>query len=138
MINQITATIEFSFKGETHRPSVELDLDQLMQQYGTIPPLYKILATLHNIDSYSYEYEMLEAEEVQFSAPKGTPSNFFKDDKFDLAAYEESWQEDNILTQITPVIKQVMDIDDIHQHPDLKKVIIAAYQLGQKLDTPFS
>ena len=64
MINQITATIEFSFKGETHRPSVELDLDQLMQQYGTIPPLHRMLAALHNIDSYSYEYEMLEAEDI--------------------------------------------------------------------------
>ena len=132
MTNMITATIEFSFKGETHRPSAELELDQLMQQHGAIPPLHSMLATLHNIGNYSYEYEMLEAEEVKFSNAKGEALNFFNNNQFDLAEFEQNWHEKNILTQLELIVKQNLNIDDIQQHPKLKKVIIAAYQLGQK------
>ena len=37
MTNQITAKIEFNFKGKTLTPSTVLDLDKLMQEHGAIP-----------------------------------------------------------------------------------------------------
>ncbi len=132
MTNQITATIEFSFKGQILTPTAILDLDQLMLKHGTIPPLHELIAQRNDIDSYSYEYEMLVAEEIQFSDAKGMAVDFIDDNHFDLLGFEQYWYEQNILAQLNPMIKQKLAIDDIHQHPDLKAIILAAYQLGKQ------
>ncbi len=132
MTNQITATIEFSFKGQILTPTAILDLDQLMLKHGTIPPLHELIAQRNDIDSYSYEYEMLVAEEIQFSDAKGMAVDFIDDNHFDLLGFEQYWYEQNILAQLNPMIKQKLAIDDIHQHPDLKAIILAAYQLGKR------
>lgn len=132
MANKITATIEFYFKGEQFSPSVTLDLDELMQQHGTFPELHQMLAQLNDIDSYSYEYEIMLAEEVQFSNAQGSVKQFFFDGSFDQAGYEQQWHENNVLLQLSSIIKQQLNIDDIQQHPELKKVILTAYQYGKK------
>ncbi|MFW5426267.1 MAG: hypothetical protein ACKE8G_03955 [Methylophagaceae bacterium] len=131
-MNHITATIEFNFKGETLTPTAILDLDTLMQQHGAIPPLHQMLAKSHNIDAYSYEYEMLLGEDVQFSNAKGSALDFMQDDSsFNQLAFEQHWHENQILHTLAPMIKQQLDIDDIDQHPKFKSIVIAAYQAGK-------
>ncbi|MDC9724959.1 MAG: hypothetical protein PSN44_03430 [Gammaproteobacteria bacterium] len=129
-MNKVTARIEFSFKGEEHKPSVILDLDEMMQKHHGIPPLHQYLATLHNIDSYSYEYEMLLAEEVQFSDAEGFAESFVTNNHFDQTAFEQYWLEQEVLKKLAPTIKQQLDIEDINQHPALKSVILSAYKMG--------
>jgi len=129
-MNQITASIEFNFKGEYVTASAELNLDELLQKHRTIPPLHQLLATLNNIDSYSYEYEILLSEDVRFSDAKGPVADFLTDGQFDQIAFEQYWHEQALLQQLAPTIKQQLDIDDINQHPALKSVLLAAYQIG--------
>jgi len=129
-MNQITASIEFNFKGEYVTASAELNLDELLQKHRTIPPLHQLLATLNNIDSYSYEYEILLSEDVRFSDAKGPAADFLTDGQFDQIAFEQYWHEQALLQQLAPTIKQQLDIDDINQHPALKSVLLAAYQIG--------
>jgi len=129
-MNKITASIEFSFKGEEHKPSAILDLDEIMQKHRTIPPLHQHLASLNNIDSYSYEYEMLTSEDILFSDAQGKVTDFIQNDHFDQAAFEHYWLEQELLEKLAPTIKQQLDIDDINQHPKLKSVIISAYEIG--------
>jgi len=131
MMNEITAYIEFNFKGEILKPSVVLDLDSLMYQHGAIPQLYSMLAKLNNIDSYSYEYEMMVMEEVQFSDAKGWVTDFVKDNHFDQDGFEQHWHEQQLLNSLTPLIKTKLDIEDIHQHDDLKSVLLAAIKAGK-------
>ncbi|MFW5450272.1 MAG: hypothetical protein ACKE9I_01635 [Methylophagaceae bacterium] len=130
MANKITATIEFYFKGEQFSPSAVLDLDKLMQ-HGSFPDIYSMLALQDNIDSYSYEYEMMLAEEVQFSDAEGSAADFFIDGIFDQAGFEQQCLENNMLTKLSPVIKQHLDIDDINQQQGLRTVLLAAWQLGK-------
>ena len=132
MTNQITAKIEFNFKGKTLTPSTVLDLDNLMQEHGSIPELYQMLAKLNNIDTYSYEYEMMLGEEVQFSGAKGQAQDFMLDGVFDSSAFEQRWHENEILNMLTPMIKRELEIDNIDQHPKFKSIIIAAYQAGKE------
>jgi len=130
-MNKITVSIEFSYKGEYIKPSAVLDLDDIMKKHHTIPPLHQYLATLHNIDSYSYEYEMLLAEDVHFSDAEGPVANFMTDGQLDQIAFEHDWFEQALFTQLDPIIKQQLNIDDINQQPDLKSVLLAAYQMGR-------
>lgn len=131
MANKITASIEFYFKGEAYTPTIELDLDALMQRYHTFPNLYNLLAKQHNIDTYSYQYEMLLAETIQFSDAQGLAKNFMLGTNFDQTGFEQYWQENNVLSQLAPVIKQHLNIDDIEQQQDLKSVLLAAWKLGK-------
>ena len=132
MTNQITATIEFNFKGDTLTPSVILELDTLMQQHGAIPLLHQMLAKRNDIDSYSYEYEMMLSEDIQFSHAEGWVSDFLQNGIFDQEGFEQHWHENEILNALAPMIKQELEIEDIHQHPKFKSIVIAAYQAGKK------
>ena len=70
MSNHITASVEFYFKGEKFTAAIELDLDQHMQNAGKLPALYPLLAKAINLDPYSYEYEMMQAEVIFFNNAK--------------------------------------------------------------------
>lgn len=132
MSNQITAHIQFNFKGKTLTPTATLDLDSLMQQHGTIPNLHQMLATLNDIDSYSYEYEMMLGEEVKFRDAKGLATSFLDKNGFDITSFEQKWHEQQLFNILAPMIQQQLDIDDIDQHPKFKSIIMAAYQAGLK------
>lgn len=131
MSNKITATVEFYFKGTAFNPIAELDLDKIMQQQGAIPDLYQYLAKLNNIDTYSYEYEMMLAEDIQFSHAQGLATQFLVDSIFDLIAFQQHWHEQNMLKQLAPILKQQLNIDDIDQNPELKTVLLATYHLAK-------
>jgi len=131
-MNTITATIEFGFKGKQFVLDTPLDLDELMQKHGLIPPLYDYIARTHNIDSYSYEYEILLSEGIQFSNPSTWVTNFVDNKHFDQVAFAQQWQERHILEKLAPQIKQQLAIDNIQQHPKLKDLILTAYNYGKQ------
>jgi len=132
MIDQVTATIEFDYKGKRFAPTAILDLDLLMQQYGTIPPLYQLLANLNNIDSYSYEYEILLSQTIVFTDAQGLATDFVQNNHFDQIGFEQSWHQQRLYKELAPMLKQQLEINDIEQYPEIKKIILAAYQLGKK------
>ena len=131
MTNKITASIEFYFKGKHFTPSVKLDLDDIMTTHRALPELHPYLARLHAIDTYSYEYEMMLAEDIQFSNAQGWAAEFVSDGQFDHITFEQKWLDQETLHKLNPIIKQELDIDDLSQHPALKNVIMAAYNLGK-------
>ncbi len=131
MANKITASITFYFKGEAFTPSLELDLDSLMQRYHRLPPLHETLAAENNIDSYSYQYEMLLAEDINFSHAEGDAATFLNDGQFNQTAFENFWFEKNILNHLQRIIYTELNIDDIDQHPKLKQAMLAAFEYGR-------
>ena len=44
MKNSVVASVEFYFKGERFAPSLEIDLDRLMQQEGGVERLHQAIA----------------------------------------------------------------------------------------------
>lgn len=131
MPDKITVSVEFYFKGKAYTPSVELELNSVMQAYGKLPDLHQLLAQTSGIDSYSYEFEMLIAEPIQFSNPQGHAVNFYNEGQFDQSGFEQAWHQQQQLKHLAPIIKQQLDIDNIDDHPKLKAVLLAAYTLGK-------
>lgn len=131
MANKISASITFNFKGETFTPSIELDLDQLMKRYNALPPLHQTLADENNIDNYSYHYEILLSEDIQFSNAEGDARQFLNKGKFDQIAFEQFWFQKNIINKLQQIVQAELAIDDIEQHPKLKQAMLAAFQYGQ-------
>lgn len=132
MKNIVTASIHFSFKGERHTPSITIELDQHLQSTGEFPDLYPLIARENNFDMYSYEYEMMQAEQIQFTNAEGLVNDFITDGVLDIDAFKLSWQENHILNELLSVAEQHLNIKDFSQHDELKHALMAAYLLGKK------
>ena len=132
MNNSVTAYIEFSFKGKTYSPSLSINLDEFLQAHGSIPSLYPLIANNNGFDLYSYEYEMMEAEPLQFRDAQGMVSDFITDGELDIAAFEKAWHEQQLAEELLAVANRNMGIKNLHENPELKQALLEAYRLGQE------
>lgn len=131
MTNSITISIEFFFKGEKLSPSMVIDLDDHIKHKKTTESFLPLLATSNGIDHYSYEYEMLHAEELVFSNPQGLARAFLNEGYFDFEGFEQAWREERIAEAVARIAKEHCDVDDLSTQPELKAALIEAYKLGQ-------
>ena len=130
MKNSVRAKLEFSFKGETYALVSVLDLDHLAQRYQDTPPLHRLLADEHQIDPDSYEFEVVEQEEIIFDLATGAAIPFLDDGVFDFDTY---FQHSKLLTldvQLQAIAQCELGIADLTAHPQLKIALQKAYQLG--------
>jgi hypothetical protein len=131
MSNHITASVEFYYKGEKLSATIELDLDQHMQAAGQLPELYPLLAKALNLDLYSYEYEMMQAEAILFNDAKGLVAEHVNEGLFDFESFKTAWAEAQTLEKLQEIAQRHLSIDDLHQQPDLKNALLEACQLGK-------
>ncbi len=131
MNNQVTASVEFYFKGKKISAAIELDLDQHMQATGMLPDLYPLLARSAELDLYSYEYEMMQAENIVFSNARGMVATHIHDGVLDMESFSEAWKENRLIQQLQEIASQHLSVDDLQQQPDLKAALLQAYRLGK-------
>ncbi len=131
MSNHITASVEFYYKGDKLSATIELDLDQHMQATGQLPELYPLLAKALNLDLYSYEYEMMQAEVIFFNNAKGLVAEHLDEGLLDIAAFETAWIENTLLEKLQEIAQRHLSIDDLQQQPDVKNALLEACQLGK-------
>ena len=132
MDNRITITIEFDFKGIHFSPSGDFDLDKIMRNNGVIPDLCATLATLNGIDLYSYEFEIMQEEEIQFSNPQGLAAEYMIEGVFDKVGFTQRWHLEQALSALQKIATQHMAIENLNQQPQLKAALMAAFQLGRE------
>jgi len=135
MSNHITASVEFYFKGKKFSPAIELDIDVHMQATGELPALYPLLSQSIDLDPYSYEYEMLQAETIIFSEAKGLIAQYVDAGQLDFEAFKTAWAEEQTLEKLQQIAQQHLSVDDITQQPDLKNALLHAYRLGAETKT---
>jgi len=132
MKNSIDAHIEFSFKGETYSLSSSLDLDQLLAHHDSLPSVHALLAKEHGVDTYSYLYEVMQEEAIEFSNPQGSAADFLSDGNFNDKAFAASWKNCQALALLQPIATSELGITDLDQHAALKNALLQAYNLGKK------
>jgi len=131
MKNTIVAYIEFSFKGERLTPSTIIDLDHIMEQNGTLNAIYSILARSNNIDTYSYEYEIMQSVEVTYKDPQGIAEKHLIDGSFAFENFQNDWHYNKTIELLNDIAKKHLSIDDIEQHDDIKNALLEAYNHGK-------
>ena len=123
--------MEFSYRGETLRPSASVDLDSLMAAGGELGDLHDLLARLCGIDTYSYQYEVMEAHEIQFSNATGIAADCLHDGKFDIQRFTQLWQEARELDALQAIAREHLQVDNLNDNEGLKLALLAAYRLGK-------
>ncbi len=132
MKNSITATIEFYFKGVKFTPSITIDLDLHLQGEGGLPDFCSLIAKTNNIDIYSYEYEMMQAEQVNITDAQGMVTKHVIDGVLNYSNFENEWKNDIALQDIKMIVRKNMAISDLQQHPEFEKTLLEIYKLGLK------
>lgn len=130
--NSIDASVRFSFKGEYYHYATVIDLDQLLRQHDEMPSIHEILAKEHGVDTYSYLYEVMLEEEVEFSRPEGYAADYLIAGKFDQVAMATNWQNAKAGALLQAIAASELGILDLNQHLALKRALVEAYNLGRK------
>lgn len=129
MENSITVNMTFYFKGEKLELSTTIVLDAYIEKGNSIPPFYTLLARSNNIDVYSYEYEIMQQENVTFTQAEGLAKEFLDNGVFDHEGFSQKWREEKLLRELVSMVKRNMNIDDINSVPGLKQTLIEVYHL---------
>lgn len=135
MKNEIVASVKFYFKGELYAPKATINLDHLMMNqkndFNILASIHPMLAKENNIDTYSYQFEVMLEETIRFSSATGIAEDYLRDGQFFLDDFKKAWNEEMILEYIKPIAKQYLAIDDLSQHPELKTALTASFLEGQ-------
>ena len=132
MKSSIDAHIEFSFKGEIHALSSTIDLDKFAGHSDFLPSVYALLAQEHGIDTYSYLYEVMQEEEIEFSNASGIAADYLADGNFDYRAFVSCREDREILALIQPIALRELGIAHLGQHEALGNAFLQVYALGRK------
>jgi hypothetical protein len=130
MPNSIDARVEFSFKGETYVLSSTLELDRTLAHHLTLPSLHRALAVEHGIDTYSYQFEVMQEEEIYFDNPQGDAVDYWHEGAFNFEDYLRDHEHAASFAPLQAIALREMGIEDLEQHPQLKNALLRAYQLG--------
>jgi len=132
MSDRVTLTIRYSFRGETHAPSVTLDLDQAMRNDGKLPDFLLALAKANDIDPYSYDYEMLPFGEFSYSDAEGLAADCIDGDRFDREAFEQRWREREVFEAVAKIAREHLGIERLEPDSAEARALLAAVEYGRR------
>ncbi|MES9855176.1 MAG: hypothetical protein ABW166_01040 [Sedimenticola sp.] len=132
MKNSVVANVSFSFKGKVFDLSMPVDLDAVMEGGVGVTEIYSQLAKSNGIDSYSYEYEMMLAEPIEFGDAEGMAVDYLFDSVFDFDRFHAAWHQVRLMRLVSVIAESEMDIDDLEANPALKRALVRAYQCGKE------
>lgn len=108
-----------------------IDLDELMARNGGMNNLHHSIAVANNIDAYSYEYEMMMADDILFEQPEGLAVEFLHDGRFDMDGFKVKWREQQVVEAVRPIAERCVGVTDLDGKPKLKAALIEAYLAGK-------
>ncbi len=129
MENSIRVQIIFSYQGVSYLPSTVIDLDSYMEKNESVPAYFCLIARDNDIDTYSYQYEVMEVAEVLFSDPQGLAQKFCQEKSFDLDGFKSEWQNNKVFEKLSIIAKRHFDVDDLNENKALKNALFEAYEL---------
>ncbi len=130
-MNSIDVSVDFSFQGKHYTPVITIDLDIFIQQKEP-RSFHRLIANQHEIDCYSYLYEVMESSAIFYGNPQGLAVKHAQKDQFDLDAYVKQSRENEVLEALLDIAKQEMNISDFTDNQSLKNALLQAYRLGNR------
>lgn len=130
MKSYLTVQITFSYQGVTYKPSARIELDRYLLKNQPIPEIYQIVAKENNIDSYSYQYEVMPMGQFRYLEATGLAQEYCSEDHFDSAGFQVRWRQVYVEQRLAEIALKHMNIVDLDDNEPLKQALLQAYQLG--------
>jgi len=132
--NSLTVGLAFDFRGQRFTPSIDIDLDTLMQKPDGLSSngLYNMLAASIGLDAYRHEYDVMVMHDIVFSQPIGLACEFIADGRLDFNGFIQAWQQQRIRKIVQTIAERHLNISDLTQHDNIEKALIESYLAGRK------
>lgn len=128
--NTLRARLTFSYQGNDIALESIIDLDCGETGEDTEPNFHHRLARAANIDPYSYQYEVLESEEIAFDLPTGLATACCAEGRFDWAAFVKLCRDERDLEVVRGIALHMLEVGDLDADARLKAALLATYQAG--------
>lgn len=134
--NRVRVSLECAFRGENLAYATVIDLDTCLSETAEAPDFHAAIARANGIDPYSYLYEVVESEEIHFSAATGLAASCCADGRFDWQSFVQiasaATEEALAMPALQAIAAQEMGISDLVAHPELKAALLSAYRAGRQ------
>jgi replication initiation and membrane attachment protein DnaB len=131
-MNTIIATIPFSFRGEEHQPSLKIDLNDFAKKDIDTSVLFRLVAIENHIDTYSYQYEVLESSRILYSQATGVACQFLDNEEFDFEAFKACIKQTGMTDILENIAKTTLQINSLDRHEAIQKALLQAFIAGQE------
>ena len=131
-MNTIIVTIPFSFRGEEHTPSLTIDLDDFAKKDVDASVLFRLVAIENRIDTYSYQYEVLESSRILYSQATGAACQFLNNEEFDFEGFKTCIKQTGMIDILANIAKTTLDIDCFDEHESIQKALLQAFIAGRE------
>lgn len=127
--DSVHAHLEFSFQGESHVLDARISLEEYRQEEA--PSFHLHLARTAGIDPYSYLYEVLETEDIEFSQATGRAAACLRDGRFDWECYVGRRRDAEDLDVVADIARRLLGVADLAAREDLRAALLAAFRAGK-------
>jgi hypothetical protein len=131
MKNEITAWLEFYYKGKKITARKSVDLDCVLESSQELPDFFPILAKTIELDKFSYEYELMLSEQILFEQAKGLAAEYLENRVFDFNGFKHAWLESKKFARLQAIAFEVLNVDDLNTRPALRQALNSAYESGR-------
>jgi len=130
MKNPITVELNNSFRGEENRYQLQIPLFFNTSYLETLPLVVpRRVAEKHGIDTYSYHFESMEADDIYVISAEGLAANFVKDEPVLLETFIQSCAGVTVEDQLDYLVERL--IPELKDNSDVKGAILEAFELGR-------
>ena len=133
-MNTIIVTIPFSFRGEDHTPSLKIDLNDFAKKDVDASVLFHLVAIENRIDTYSYQYEVLESSCIVYSQATGAASQFLNNGEFDFEGFKACIKQTGVADILADIAKTSLQISNLDktEHAAIRKALLQTFIAGQE------
>lgn len=128
-MNTITAEVSFDYQGKHYHLTSIINIDKIINHENIFQSIYLQLAKENNIGLYSYQLEIMMDQEIVFSNPSKTIKPYFNNNELDIQKLKLEYKTIP-MDKLNDIAKEILNIDDLSKHIDIKNALIKAYQLS--------
>ncbi len=130
-MNTIIVTIPFSFRGEDYTPSLKVDLNDFAKKDVDASVLFRLVAIENSIDTYSYQYEVLESSHIRYSQATGAACQFLNNEEFDFEGFKACIKQTGVTDILADIANKTLKISDLDKHIAIQNALLQAFVAGQ-------
>lgn len=130
MNNSITIELNNSFRGVENRYQIELPLLFDASYLEGLPVVIpRRIAEKYGVDTYSYQFEAMEADDIYVISAEGLAAEFIKEDPVPLYSLIQWCKTVTVDDRLDYLIEKL--IPDFKGNVDVKATMLQAFELGR-------
>ncbi len=129
--------VRFGFRGEVFAPCIEVDVDRWMaardgDAQAMIEALYEALGREIGIDRWSYAWDVMVMEPLEFREAQGLLADWVRDGALDAEGFARAWRKARLEGLLAGIAREHLGPDALEAEPRLLDALRAAWQAGRE------